>query len=920
MTVRDLDKNAKIELSLDGPDKDLFFVEPQLIISEGSVQLQVKQPENVDFEKKHEANLQVVAVDQEKTTFRSTAEVTIKIIDTNDHSPQFPQSTYKLNVSEHSPEGTVLAIITAEDPDTMDQGNITYRLLPESILPYFDVEPHTGEVYVKDESPLDRELRSLFIVTLQAVDSDGKPGTTVLEITVTDINDQRPVPNRDSYLVFVKEGENFEEQIQATDADEPNTPNSQIVYSIIPSEYSNNFTIDPNTGVLRNKGELDREALDPQLDGIIELTVKISDKGTPPLSDLVNVTINLEDINDNGPEFEAPSYSFSVKEGEKGGFVGSVFAVDKDQTSGFNRISFSIVNGGFGSFIIRTYQAENLQNGYMGNITVDPDIELDYESSNKQFTLKVEAADLGQKKAELTVDVKVLDVNDERPEFIPSEVVSVEENMSDPDYVVGTFTAKDKDGNHSLVFELESMKCRCNGTVTSCNSFILEPTGEVKINPANPVDYEECDEVRVEAQVVDEYTEKGANNSLQTDEMLIKIIDVNDNYPQFITSDVDSNVFVVVSESAVKGTSVASVTATDRDSGTYGQIKFEVKHVTFEHTNRLIKETDLLFSAVTTQDKNIYSGLIQCTSKLDATLKGKYLVTVAAIDDDGKGLSDSTVLEIFTVDESFRIELRFKSPLEEVEKNEDNIKRDLMAATKATVHIVALTTEKEEARAPGDTIMETYFVNRNGTALTSNQVEDMLSEPEYFLKLAEYGLSYIGTVDVEEPKVNVLQFVMVGMIGGLIIVLTVLTTSLVCTRRNYRRKLKAAKAMNTASMVTSDNQKSGPVLPGTNKYTMEGANPVLNLNIDAAMILDIDAQSSDADKVSLSSLDYSDDMIMSEKDTNPIMQRIQEEEEDERLPEYSEPLGAALAHHGQKKGSRNHNEEFTNPAFSTTDL
>lgn len=83
-------------------------------------------------------------------------------------------------------------------------------------------------------------------------------------------------------------------------------------------------------------------------------------------------------------------------------------------------------------------------------------------------------------------------------------------------------------------------------------------------------------------------------------------------------------------------------------------------------------------------------------------------------------------------------------------------------------------------------------------------------------------------------------------------------------------------------MVTSDNQKSGPVVPGTNKYTMEGwgddsvnttnewthdlkydtcfvfpcvsflinrANPVLNLHIDAAMILDMDEDSSDVDKV-----------------------------------------------------------------------
>lgn len=40
---------------------------------------------------------------------------------------------------------------------------------------------------------------------------------------------------------------------------------------------------------------------------------------------------------------------------------------------------------------------------------------------------------------------------------------------------------------------------------------------------------------------------------------------------------------------------------------------------------------------------------------------------------------------------------------------------------------------------------------------------------------------------------------------------------------SYKRKLKAAKAMKTAAMVTSDNQKSTAVVPGTNKYTIEGS-------------------------------------------------------------------------------------------------
>lgn len=237
-----------------------------------------------------------------------------------------------------------------------------------------------------------------------------------------------------------------------------------------------------------------------------------------------------------------------------------MYAEDLDQTTEFNRISFSIVDGSSGSFIIRSFA--EVGGGYRGDITVDPDVELDYESVRNQ-TLRIEAADLEQRSAEAVVKVNVLDVNDERPEFGPIEPVSVKENTNNTE-TVGKFTAYDRDGNHSLVYELESIQCRCNGSMTSCNSFILDPTGEVRVNPNNLVDYEQCDQVLIEAQVVDQFTEKGENNSAKTGVysslnkhqikchehdyrylchfidsglMVINIEDVNDNAPEFIYSD-----------------------------------------------------------------------------------------------------------------------------------------------------------------------------------------------------------------------------------------------------------------------------------------------------------------------------------------------------------------------------------------------
>ncbi|MEQ2227288.1 hypothetical protein ILYODFUR_036177 [Ilyodon furcidens] len=80
----------------------------------------------------------------------------------------------------------------------------------------------------------------------------------------------------------------------ATDGDEPSTVNSQIVFSIKESLHSGSFSIDANTGMLKNNAEVDREALDPKDNGRINLTVIATDKGTPSLSGSVSVVIVVE--------------------------------------------------------------------------------------------------------------------------------------------------------------------------------------------------------------------------------------------------------------------------------------------------------------------------------------------------------------------------------------------------------------------------------------------------------------------------------------------------------------------------------------------------------------------------------------------------------------------------------------------------
>ncbi|KAJ8347961.1 hypothetical protein SKAU_G00265500 [Synaphobranchus kaupii] len=341
-------------------------------------------------------------------------------------------------------------------------------------------------------------------------------GTTVLEITLHDINDKIPNMARDSYTGFVKEESDVELQlqIQAFDGDEPGTDNSEIKYTIEKSNFSGNFSINARIGLLKNNGPLDREAIEASATGVIHLNVTASDMGHPSLSSWVMVTINVEDINDNTPMFKYPSYEFYVNESEKGTFVGSVFALDLDQTEMNNRISFRIADGSFGNFLIIAY-SEGRGQGYTGNITVDPDIALDYEQHRISYKLKIEATDLGQKSDVTLVTVNIMDVNDERPTLPSFMILNVKENTTGLGEV-GKIMGADVDTNHSLIYKLLTSSCRCSGIMGPCDEewFKLETTGAIVVNEKFLIDYEVCDQVQMEVQAVDVFTEKGENHSI----------------------------------------------------------------------------------------------------------------------------------------------------------------------------------------------------------------------------------------------------------------------------------------------------------------------------------------------------------------------------------------------------------------------
>ncbi|XP_033848026.2 desmoglein-2.1-like [Periophthalmus magnuspinnatus] len=183
-----------------------------------------------------------------------------------------------LSVKESSTPGTLVGTFTANDADKNGTLNtkITYSLVkqePAESKVHFYIEKDSGAIHVKEDL-LDRERQSSYTLTVKGVDMggapDGRSGTGTIQIKVTDINDNVPTLEQDSYSAHIKENEQGKEvlRMQALDNDEAPTTNWLAEFEIVTGNEDGIFTIstDPvtNEGILRLVKPVDFE-LNPDI-------------------------------------------------------------------------------------------------------------------------------------------------------------------------------------------------------------------------------------------------------------------------------------------------------------------------------------------------------------------------------------------------------------------------------------------------------------------------------------------------------------------------------------------------------------------------------------------------------------------------------------------------------------------------------
>ncbi|KAF4094396.1 hypothetical protein AMELA_G00014610 [Ameiurus melas] len=334
--------------------------------------------------------------------------------------------------SSYAKETTMVYSITGEGANLPPKG-------------LFTINKNTGEVFVT--GPLDREAKDKYVLQATAKSAiDANIGEPPIEITVivTDQNDNSPVFTQNPFIGSVPEASTI---VNATDADDPNTYNADVRYSIVsqsPTAPSPNmFAINPTTGAIRvNADGLDREANPEYI-----LDIRAADMQGEGRAVSGKAIITVTDSNDNAPQFLTNLYTVSVPEDKVGALVVKMSVTDGDEPqSSAWAAKFKIVSGNSGGFF-NVSTGPNKQEGII--TTVKP---LDFENNNKYTLLVAVENEVPFAKplttSTATVIVNVIDVN-EAPVFDPVEKFISKQEDAAVDSELTVYTATDPDTGKS---------------------------------------------------------------------------------------------------------------------------------------------------------------------------------------------------------------------------------------------------------------------------------------------------------------------------------------------------------------------------------------------------------------------------------------------------------------------------------------
>nr|XP_034994401.1 cadherin-related family member 1 [Zootoca vivipara] len=295
ITVNDSDQgaNAKFNLRLVGPG-GIFRVVPQTVLNEAQVTIIVENSAAIDYEKFQVLTFKLLAIEvNTPEKFSSTADIVIRLLDTNDNVPKFSSDYYIARIPENSPGGSNVVAVTATDPDSGLWGEMKYSIYGTG-ADLFLIHPSTGIIYTQPWATLDAEVTSKYNFYVKAEDTEGKYSLAEVFITVLDVNDHSPEFNENIQEKTMIIGTPVKVEAIDQDAEEPN---NIVDYSIMQADPANVFDIDQSTGEIKLKSYI--RSLDiihnitNNKDCIWSVVVQAKDRGSPSFSTTAVLKIDI---------------------------------------------------------------------------------------------------------------------------------------------------------------------------------------------------------------------------------------------------------------------------------------------------------------------------------------------------------------------------------------------------------------------------------------------------------------------------------------------------------------------------------------------------------------------------------------------------------------------------------------------------
>lgn len=561
--------------------------DPEYLLNINTASGWILRSKLIDRERYPFFSLRVIASVGDK--FAETV-VNITVTDMNDNPPEFKHQNWNIDLIENWPVGHEIAIVAAKDADAIGPNSRVSYSLQRDYSGMFGIQSNTGLLYLN--KPVRMLQSDIVTLTVIAMDAGSPPFTATQDITlkVKDVNDHSPIFPHATYEMSLIESYPVNSQFFSVNAvDLDSGANGLLSYNITRGNEDKSFGIFPSGNLFIAK-ELDRELKD-----FYKLSVRAQDKGQPPRHSECNITIHITDENDNKPIFLNATYLFTVFENRpKGGYVGQVFASDAD-----------IGRNADLSYSFKNKQTDFLIDSQTGEITSLTSFDREsLTESDYMIVFDVVVRDNGLVPLYdiATVRVKILDLNDNPPKFrLHIYTVSIYENV--PTYSnVTVVKADDTDtGINSIVTYM----------ITSGNedeTFVIDQTtGQITL--AKLLDRETVDYYELTVQATD--SGDGIRYSASCT-VRVTVKDINDNFPMFAQSQMDTS----VREDVKPGTEVAYFPATDTDQGVNAEITYTMSGVDHDGTFGIDEHT----------------GKIYLQKPLDYEKKRNYRLNVTATD------------------------------------------------------------------------------------------------------------------------------------------------------------------------------------------------------------------------------------------------------------------------------------------------